>query len=98
MLALEKVLEVKRLLDEGNLSRRAIADQTGTSRGSVNAIANGERGLFGRRPDDDPDDGLPRLSTVAERCPGCGGWVFMPCVLCEARLYVEMLPAKRLVA
>lgn len=98
MLALEKVLEVKRLLDEGNLSRRAIAAQTGASRGTVNAIANGERGLHGRRQEDLEDDGLPRLSTVAERCPGCGGLVFMPCVLCEARLYTEMLTAPRRVA
>lgn len=89
MLALEKVLEVKKLLDEGVLSRRAIAHKTGVSRGSVNAIANGERGLFGKRPEDDLRDGLPRLSTVAERCDECGGMVFMPCVLCEARRYSD---------
>lgn len=98
MLSVEKVLEVKRLLDEGQLSRRAIAAQTAVSRGSVNAIANGERGLHGRLPDDDPDDGLPRLSTVPQRCPGCGGFVFMPCVLCEARVYTERSADPRRVA
>ena len=50
MLLLEKVLEVKELLDKGTLSRRAIARLTGVSRGSVNAIANGERGLVGAEP------------------------------------------------
>lgn len=80
MLLLEKVLEVKELLDKGTLSRRAIARLTGVSRGSVNAIANGERGLVGAEPCEEVE-----RSTTAERCPGCGGMVFMPCVLCEAR-------------
>jgi len=95
MLTLEKVLEVKRLLDERSLSRRAIAAQTGVSRGSVNAIANGERGLHGRPADELDVDGLPRLSTVAERCPECGGLVFMPCVLCEARRYARATEGRR---
>ena len=80
MLALEQVLEVKRLLDEGRLSRRSIARAVSVSRGSVNAIANGERGLFGAPPVEE----LVVRSTIAERCPGCGGRVFMPCVYCEA--------------
>ncbi len=83
MLQKEKVLEVKRLLDEGCLSRRAIAEQTGVSRGSVNAIANGDRGLHGAGPEEVLQ--FPFRSTVAKRCPGCGGLVYMPCVLCEAR-------------
>lgn len=83
------VLEVKRLLDEGNRSRRSIAAETGISRGTVNAIANGHRDLRGRTPEDDQLDGLPRLSTVAKRCSKCGGHVFMPCVLCEARRYAD---------
>lgn len=85
MLRLEQVLEVKRLLDEGGLSRRAIARRTGVSRGSVNAIANGERGLFAFDPKD--LDG-PVREAVATRCPGCGGLVYMPCVLCEARAHL----------
>lgn len=86
------VLEVKRLLDEGNLSRRAIAAQTGVSRGSVNAIANGERGLHGAEPDG-LDGDAPVRDLVATRCPECGGLVFMPCVLCEARRHRETTPA-----
>ncbi|QDT70007.1 hypothetical protein MalM25_29510 [Planctomycetes bacterium MalM25] len=80
------VLEVKRLLDEGGMSRRAIAAQTGVSRGSVNAIANGERGLHGAEPDELGGDG-PARDLVASRCEECGGMVYMPCVLCEARRY-----------
>lgn len=82
MLTLEEVLEVKRLLDEGQLSRRSIAAATG----SVNAIANGERGLHGADSHDDVE-GEPPRSMVAKRCPECGGRVFMPCVLCDARRY-----------
>lgn len=91
MLALQQVLEVKRLLDEGRLSRRAIALVTGVSRGSVNAIANGERGLFGVPPDED----FVKRSTVAERCPGCGGMVYMPCVLCESMAHREATAGDR---
>ncbi len=78
------VLEVKRLLDEGALSRRAIAAQTGVSRGSVNAIANGDRGLHGAEPEELTGEFPPR-DLVASRCLECGGMVYMPCVLCEAR-------------
>jgi hypothetical protein len=80
MLALEQVLEVKRLLDEGRLSQRSIARLTGVGRSSVSAIANGERGLVGPTPVGD----LVVRSSIAQRCPGCGGRVFMPCVYCEA--------------
>ncbi len=96
MIALEKVLEVRRLLDEGGLSRRAIAKQTGVSRGTVNAIANGERGLFGAEPRKS-DDGYrpPACASVAKRCPGCGAMVFPPCVLCQT---LRHEPAERQVA
>lgn len=86
MLTFEKVREVKQLIDDGGLSRRAIAAATGVSRGSVNAIANGERGLHGI-DSEDLVDGEPPRSTIAARCPDCGGMVFRPCVLCDARRY-----------
>jgi DNA-binding CsgD family transcriptional regulator len=82
VLLLDNVLEVKRLLDEGRLSRRSIARITGISRGSVNAIANGDRGLVGAELQNEVVRSL-----VAERCVACGGLVYMPCVLCEARRY-----------
>lgn len=87
MLSLQRVLEVKRLLDEGRLSRRAIAQATGVSRGSVNAIANGCRGVHGAGT----EPGLPAADPV--RCPGCGGKVYPPCVLCRARRCCAWPPA-----
>ncbi len=80
MLTIEQVGEVKRLLDEGRLSRRGIARAVGVSRGTVDKIANGKRGLVGTPP----AEGLLERSAIAQRCPGCGGRVFMPCVYCEA--------------
>ncbi|WP_197526099.1 hypothetical protein [Botrimarina colliarenosi] len=90
-MALEQVLEVRRLLDEGQLSRRAIAAATGVSRGSVGAIAKGERGLFGAPPVE------PEVfrSAAAQRCPGCGGMVFLPCVLCEAVAHRQAVEGAR---
>lgn len=104
MIALEKVLEVRRLLDDGALSRRAIARQTGVSRGTVNAIANGERGLFGAPPPDERDARRrPGQSGVARRCVGCGAMVYLPCLVCRTRRHIATepsagRPAKRLSA
>lgn len=86
MLPLSKVLEVQRLLEQGDLSCRAISRQTGVGRGTVNAIANGQRGLHGADSEDEPEDPYePYRSAIAERCPECGGMVYAPCVLCGAR-------------
>lgn len=76
--------EIRRLLGEGRLSQRGIALRIGVSRGTVNAIAQGKRTCdrFCRPRDDDgfvPPNGLP------VRCPGCGGRVQMPCLLCYIR-------------
>ena len=83
MIAPKTVAEVRRLLTEGELSQRKIAGLTGVSRGTVAAIASG------RRPDydtlspraNDPDE----PTGPAERCPGCGGMVYLPCRLCLVR-------------
>ncbi len=86
MLSLTVVGEIQLLLDEGELSQRKIAAKLNVSRGTVNAIASGKRGLFGRELDPlDLDDELDDLTP--ERCPGCGGLVYMPCLLCRAREY-----------
>ncbi|MEN0109952.1 MAG: hypothetical protein AAF805_04450 [Planctomycetota bacterium] len=87
MVPLTKVLEAKRLLDEGVLSRRAIATRVGLGRGTVNSIANGERGLYGAGdddPDDDPAGPALAISVEPERCPECGSLVYTPCVRCAA--------------
>ena len=84
MLAAETVREIERLLAQEKISQRKIAELLGVSRGTVGAIASGKRpdydALF-RQNDDEPDEptGPP------ERCPGCGGLVYMPCLLCRLR-------------
>ena len=54
MLSIEVVLEINRLLGEGQTSQRAIARKLGVSRGVVQNIASGKRSLTGafRRSDD----------------------------------------------
>jgi transcriptional regulator with XRE-family HTH domain len=84
MIAAETVSEVRRLLIENNLGQREIACRTGISRGSVRAIASGRR-----------RDNAMRLPMKAidweqpvgppERCSGCGGLVFLPCLVCATR-------------
>src|SRR5688500_17918662 len=85
MLPAALVLEIRRLLDEGGLSQRAIAARLNVSRGTVGNIACGRRGLHGAVENDVPDwrEG-PQL---ARRCRGCGGRVYEPCLLCQARAY-----------
>jgi transcriptional regulator with XRE-family HTH domain len=83
MLAPAKVDEAKRLVDEGKLSQRKIAKLLGMSRATVAAIASGKR----------PDYEARRRALAAEeeplgpieRCPTCGGRVYMPCRLCRVR-------------
>ena len=88
MLPLATVQEIRRLLDEGQLSQRKIAAKLGVSRGTVGAIASGRRGLFGREPETDQPDPCS-LDLPPERCPGCGGRVYKPCVLCITRKFQE---------
>ena len=84
MLTSALVQEIDRLLREGRMSRRKIAVHLGVSRGIVNAIATGRRGLHGsddvlRRPTHTP-------TSVATRCPRCGYRVYLPCIICRTRL------------
>lgn len=81
MLPLSKVQEIRRLLEEGELSQRKIATRVGVSRGTVGALATGKRGDYGREPTVEEPLGPP------ERCPGCGQLVVMPCVYCRAMDY-----------
>ena len=76
------VHEVQRLLRVEGLSQRKVAMRLGVSRGSVHAIAQGKR--------NEPtgprllDPGL-QYDRPPERCPECGGLVYMPCLLCRIR-------------
>ncbi len=84
MLALTIVQEIDRLLGEGHLSRRKIAQQLGVSRATVCAIANGQRAIYGKQPEPDEPD---RETLPPERCPKCGYLVQMPCLVCRTREY-----------
>lgn len=87
MIATTVVEEIKRLLSAGHLSQRTIAQQLGVSRGTVNAIAQGKR--LDPAPDRDPDAGFAAPDGPLTRCPGCGGLVLMPCLLCRVRAKQE---------
>jgi hypothetical protein len=82
MLPLDVVLKIRRLLDEGELTYRAIARRLGVGRRTVQRIANSHRGLHGRER-----SGLrrrwPYERRTPTRCPSCGGLVFEPCRLCR---------------
>ena len=86
MLHIEVIREIRQLLDDEELSQRAIAEKVGVSRGVVGQMASGRRGLYGRSMP-------PRyarfhdLPTRPERCSGCGGFVYLPCQLCRARRF-----------
>jgi hypothetical protein len=84
------VEEIKRLLDSGHLSQRTIARQVGVSRGTVNAIAQGKR--LEPAPAQNPAPGFAAPEGPLTRCPGCGGLVMMPCVLCRLRSMRERWP------
>jgi transcriptional regulator with XRE-family HTH domain len=76
----EKVVqEVRRLLAEGTLSQRKIAQRTGICRGTVGAIASG------KRPDYEMSEPVEEEEIVGPpmRCGGCGGLVYLPCRRCR---------------
>lgn len=83
--------EVERLLAEGKISQRKIAKLVGMSRGTVNSIALGRRPRISAPPDE-----LQPFSGPLVRCPGCGGKVFMPCLLCRVRKLkaIDQAPAR----
>lgn len=84
MIAPGVVSEIRDLLAEGGLSQRTIAQRMGVSRGTVSAIARG------KRPNSGPHRGAASEQFVPpggppRRCPGCGGMVQMPCLVCHVR-------------
>jgi hypothetical protein len=82
--------EIQRLILGGSLSQRKIARHLGVSRGTVNAVALGKRPVPANRR---------RENTLAApvgpviRCPGCGGLVHSPCLLCRVRAHQAALNA-----
>ena len=82
MISDERITEVRHLLAEGKLSQRKIAIQTGVSRGTVSAVANGKRPDYKPKP---PEDEFDLPPGPKGRCGECGGMVYMPCRLCLTR-------------
>lgn len=94
MLSVAIAEEIDRLLREGKLSQRQIAARLGVSRGSVGAIANGQRGLHGKETwSENPEATDPAL--LPERCPHCGHRVYMPCLVCRTREYCDVQRMQR---
>jgi hypothetical protein len=75
------VLEVEQLLAAGRLSQRQIARRLGLSRGSVALIAQGAWAGYSAPLHADEE----QPTRPAQRCPGCGGRVYLPCRLCAVR-------------
>lgn len=97
MIAPATIREIERLLIEGQLSHRIIAERAGVARSTVSAVAKGTR-----LPDDELDQ-TPEFDPeqAPERCPGCGAMVQMPCWLCKVRDLLadrKLLPPEPIVA
>jgi hypothetical protein len=84
MISSRIVDEIQRFLLSGTLSQRKIARRLGVSRGTVNAVALGKRPEASRRH---REEALPPPLGPVVRCPGCGGLVHSPCLLCRVRAY-----------
>jgi hypothetical protein len=82
MISPQVIDEIRRLVLSATLSQRKIAQRLGVSRGTVNAVALGKRPVPHQRRREDP---LPAPEGPAVRCPGCGGLVHSPCLLCRVR-------------
>ena len=88
MIAFAVVDEIERLLHEGGLSQRKIARRVRVSRGTVNAIARGQRPDYRALRRERADDFVAPTGPVA-RCPTCGARVQMPCLACRVRAIQE---------
>ncbi len=94
MIAAHLVEQIEQLLAEGKLSQRKIARLTGVSRGTIGAIALGKRQQRPRRIclwEEEPE--VP--ASPPQRCPDCGGMVYMPCRLCRTQKAIATMPALR---
>ena len=81
MLNQATVDRVKTLAEDG-LSQRKIAKKVGIARESVRRILNGTRPNYAEKSSLEP---VNVFSGVTGRCPGCGGFVHLPCLACKVR-------------
>lgn len=90
MISNDVIQEIQRLLGEQELSQRAIAKRLRVSRCAVAKVASGRlvphdhQTIAGEVPPGPP-----------ARCPGCGGFVYLPCQLCYVREFMRREQAKR---
>ena len=87
MIPWSKVKEIRRLLRQGGITQRKIAEIVGVHKGTVEAIAQGRRQYLKQRR------GAKHVSPDV-RCPGCGGMTQMPCMVCDRRALKEKAMAK----
>lgn len=94
MLKRHEVEWVKYLSQQG-LSRRAIALKTRFARDTVRKILDGNRPDYEAIRAEQESDVTPLFSGPIERCPTCGGRVYMPCIACHVRQFsaAELTPA-----
>jgi len=85
MIAPRVIEQIQALLRQGELSQRRIARQLGVSRGTVQAVATGRREPRRVAGTNHTAESLPFRAGPLERCPGCGGMVYMPCLACHVR-------------
>jgi hypothetical protein len=85
MLPTALIHEIDRLLHEGRMSQRQIAAHLNVSRGTISAIACGQRGLFGKDPIDTDSPLVP--TSPPTRCPHCGYRIYLPCNICRTRAH-----------
>ena len=73
---------IRQLFDDG-VSQRRIACRMRVARETVRRI------LDGRRMESEAceDDTLQLSEGLPQRCPSCGGLVYMPCLGCRARVF-----------
>jgi len=86
MIPRDKILLVKRLLEEG-MTQRDIARQTGVSRGTVSRVSQGIL-TVGERHE---ETSFPKRLDQPTRCPKCGLLVTTdPCIFCYTEAYSEI--------
>lgn len=78
MLEPHVVREAERLIATG-VAHREVARRIRISRATVGLIAHGKRVLRGPAKE---EYNIRIWNGPEERCPGCGGMVYMPCLVC----------------
>jgi transcriptional regulator with XRE-family HTH domain len=93
MLSVAREVRIRALLAEGELSQRSIARMMHVSRAVISAIAAGTRQVSFHSGEDTA--AFFSCSERPQRCPGCGGLVYLPCHLCRVRNYVAVREKER---